>query len=73
MTTQAQVKQKLLALRPGEGIRITSAELMVIDIPGIVASDLKSRAEWLRKQLPFFCSLTDSATTGDWVYSRPSN
>jgi hypothetical protein len=74
MTALEQVKQRLLTLRPGEsGIRVTSTELMEIGVPGVSVSDLKSRAEWLRKQLPFSCSLKGSATTGDWVFSRSSN
>jgi len=73
MTALEQVKQRLLALRPGEFGRVTSAELMAIDVPGMAASDLKSRAEWIQKQLPFSCSLKESATTSDWVYRRPSN
>jgi hypothetical protein len=60
MTALEQAKQRLLALRPGEsGIRITSAALMEIEIPAVAVSDLKSRAEWLRKQLPFSCSLNE--------------
>jgi hypothetical protein len=52
VTTLEEVKQRLLTLQPGDGIRLTRAELTEIEIPGISPFDLKSRAEWLRNQLP---------------------
>jgi hypothetical protein len=71
MTTLQEIKQRLLTLKLGDsGIRITSEELMQIDIPGLEAFDLKRRAEWLQKQLPFRCSVAESATMGAWVFSR---
>jgi hypothetical protein len=74
MTTLTEIEGKLLALKPGDsGVRITNIELMEIDVPGVSYFDTKSRAEWLRKRLPFACSLRESPTTADWVYSRVAN
>jgi hypothetical protein len=71
MTTLKQIKQRLLTLKPGDsGVRITNKELEQIDIPGIATIDVKARADWLLKQLPFRCCVSESATTGDWVFSR---
>ena len=70
MTTLEELLERLSELGPGHSGRVTTAELMEIAVPGIPDYEHKARAEWLRRQLPFSCSLQESATTGDWVFIR---
>ena len=72
MTTLQQVKQELLALKPGGSARFTNANLVEIKILEVDALDTGAKADWLRKQLPFPCDVNWSLMTGDCVFSRPS-
>lgn len=73
MITLEQLLERLVDLKPGETGRVTGAELAGIDVPEIAAMDVKARAEWLRRKLSFPYDIRESATTGDWAFSRLSN
>jgi hypothetical protein len=69
-----EIKNRYVALRPGDsGILVTDAELRALEISGVAEMDLKTRAEWLRKQLSPSCVVKEGAMTGGWVFSRPPN
>jgi hypothetical protein len=52
MTTE-KLLQGLSVLGPGHSGRVTKAQLMEIEIPGIPDYEHKRRAEWLKDRLPF--------------------
>ena len=56
MTTE-KLLQGLSVLGPGHSGRVTTAQLMEIEIPGIPDYEHKRRAEWLKDRLPFQCDL----------------
>jgi hypothetical protein len=70
MMTLEEVEQGLRDLKPDGSFRLTDAQLVQIVIPGKGAFDTKAKADWLKDQ--FRCAHDASATTGDWIFSRPS-
>ena len=72
ITKLDELKKRLKKLQAGEtGALVHAQELMEIEVPGIPAGDLKARAEWLRP-LGFAFEITESATIGDFVFTRSS-
>jgi hypothetical protein len=65
-----ELKEHLSALKPGETALISNQELVAAEIPQLAGTDLRSRAEWLEKQLPFPCEIRESTDARAFTFRR---
>jgi len=61
---------QLSALNPGETARITNQDLVALEIPGIAEVELKARAQWIERQLPFRCDIKAGLEGLTFIFGR---
>ena len=61
---------QLSALNPGDTARITNQVLVATEIADIAEVELKARAQWLERQLPFRCDIKEAIDGLAFIFRR---